>query len=195
MMQTLREHQLYAKYNKCDFFKEQIQYLGHIITKDGIAVEPEKIKTIMEWPIPKDVADIRSFMGLASYYRRFVEGFSRVAYPITSLQKKGKAFKWTTECQKSFEQLKHLLTTTPILSIADPAKDYVVCTDARWVDFLSGFDFEIKHLKGKENRVANTLSRKAHCLYEIACSGVQTTFDDMIKAAAEQDLKFQQTRQ
>eukprot|EP00253_Pinus_taeda_P019694 PITA_19694 len=99
VLQTLREHQLYAKNNKYDFFKEQIQYLGHIITKDGINVDPEKIRTIMEWPVPKDMADIRSFMGL-------------------------------TECQKSFEQLKHLLTTVPILSIADPSKDYVVCTDA-----------------------------------------------------------------
>eukprot|EP00253_Pinus_taeda_P010862 PITA_10862 len=130
VLQTLREHQLYAKFSKCDFFKEEIQYLGHVITKEGIVVDPQKIKTIMEWPIPKDVADIRSFMGLAGYYRRFVKGFSRVAYPITSLQKKGKVFKWTSECQKSFEQLKHLLTTTPILSIADPNKDYVVCTDA-----------------------------------------------------------------
>eukprot|EP00253_Pinus_taeda_P020519 PITA_20519 len=130
VLQTLREHQLYAKFSKCDFFKEEIQYLGHVITKEGIAVDPEKIRTIMEWPIPKDVTDIRSFMGLPGYYRRFVEGFSRVAYPITSLHKKGKVFKWTLECQKSFEQLKHLLTTAPILSIVDPNKDYVVCTDA-----------------------------------------------------------------
>jgi len=66
-------------------------------------VDPEKIRTIMEWPIPKDVADIRSFMGLTGYYRRFVEGFSRVAYPITSLQKKGRIFKWTAKCKQSFE--------------------------------------------------------------------------------------------
>lgn len=130
VLQTLREHQLYAKFSKCEFFKEKIQYLGHILTRDGISVDPEKIRTIMEWSVPKDVVDIRSFMGLAGYYRRFVEGFSRVAYPITSLQKKGKAFEWTPECQRRFEQLKHLLTTTPILSIADPSKEYVVCTDA-----------------------------------------------------------------
>lgn len=85
VLQTLREHQLYAKFNKCDFFKEEIQYLGHIIIREGITVDPKKIRTTMEWPVPKDVADIRSFMWLASYYRRFVEGFSRVAYPITSL--------------------------------------------------------------------------------------------------------------
>eukprot|EP00253_Pinus_taeda_P016653 PITA_16653 len=124
VMKTLWNHQLYAKYSKCDFFKEQIQYFGHIITKDGIAVDPEKIKTLM------DVVDIRSFMGLVGYYRWFVEGFSRVAYPITSLQKKGKAFTWTAKCQKKIEQLKHLLTTAPILRIVDPGKDYMVCTDA-----------------------------------------------------------------
>eukprot|EP00253_Pinus_taeda_P027714 PITA_27714 len=130
ILQTLREHQLYAKFSKCDFFKEEIQYLGHVITKDGIAVDPEKIKAIMEWPVPKYVADVQSFMGLAGYYRRFVEGFSKVAFPITSLQKKGKLFHWTPNCQKSFKKLKHLLTTAPILSIANPNKDYVVCTDA-----------------------------------------------------------------
>eukprot|EP00253_Pinus_taeda_P011096 PITA_11096 len=89
VLHTLREHQLYAKFSKCDFFQEEIQYLGHVITKDCIVVDPEKIKAIMEWPVPKDVADIRSFMGLVGYYRRFVEGFSKVAFPITSLQKKG----------------------------------------------------------------------------------------------------------
>eukprot|EP00253_Pinus_taeda_P033475 PITA_33475 len=98
VLQTLREHQLYAKFSKCDFFKEKIQYLGHVITREGIAVDPEKIKAIMEWPVPKDVVDIWSFMRLAGYYRRSVEGFSKVAYPITSLQKRGRAFQWTLEC-------------------------------------------------------------------------------------------------
>jgi len=69
VLQTLLEHHLYAKFNKCDLLKEEIQYLGHIITKEGIAVDPQKIKTILEWPVPKDVADIRSFMGLSGYYR------------------------------------------------------------------------------------------------------------------------------
>eukprot|EP00253_Pinus_taeda_P026738 PITA_26738 len=273
VLQTLREHQLYAKFSKCDFFKEEIQYLGHVITKDGIAVDPEKIKAIMEWPVPKDVADVRSFMGLAGYYRRFVEGFSKVAFPITSLQKKGKLFHWTLNCQKSFEQLKHLLTTAPILSIADPNKDYVVCTDAskeglggvlmqegrviayesrklkeheqkysaydlelaavihalkmwrhylmgkkfllhtdhhiltnyfsqptlnarqaRWVDFLSGFDFDIKHLQGKENKVADALSRKVQSLYEVSISGWKSPFLEIIKEIADQDVEYQQLK-
>ena len=87
-MQTLREHQLYAKLEKCEFFKTEIQYLGHVISKEGIAVDPNKVQDIYDWPVPKDMDDIRSFIGLTSYYRRFIEGFSKIAYPITSLQKK-----------------------------------------------------------------------------------------------------------
>lgn len=79
VLQTLQEHQLYAKFSKCEFFKEQIKYLGHIITEEGIAVDAKNIRTIMEWPVPKDLVDIRSFMGLAGYYRQFVEGFSKAA--------------------------------------------------------------------------------------------------------------------
>eukprot|EP00253_Pinus_taeda_P015024 PITA_15024 len=172
VLQTLREHQLYAKFSKCDFLKEEIQYLGHVITKNGIVVDPEKIKSIMDWPIPKDVADIRSFMGLVGYYRRFMEGFSKVAFPITSLQKKGKAFQWTTDFQKSFEQLKPLLTTAPILSIADPDKDYV----------------------GKENRVEDALSRKVQNLYEISISEWKSPFGEMIKETAKQDAEYQQIK-
>ena len=84
----------------------------------------------MEWMVPQNLADIRSFMGLAGYYRRFIEGFSKISFPITSLQKKGKPFKWTNECQNSFEKLKQLLTIAPVLKVADPSKHYVVCTDA-----------------------------------------------------------------
>jgi len=93
-------------------------------------VDPDKIKAIMEWPVPRDVSDVRSFMGITSYYQRFIEGFSKIAYPITSLQKKGTKFIWSDKCQKSFEQLKTLLTTAPVLKIADPDKDFLICTDA-----------------------------------------------------------------
>ena len=90
----------------------------------------QKIKAILEWPVPKDVADIRSFMGLIGYYRRFIQGFSKIAYPITSLQRKGVKFVWSVKCQEGFESLKILLTMAPILNVADPYKDYTVCTDA-----------------------------------------------------------------
>ena len=85
ILQVLREHQLYAKFSKCDFFKDKIQCLGHVITKDGISIDPNKIKSINEWPISKDVTDVWSFMGITGYYRRFIKGFSRIANPINSL--------------------------------------------------------------------------------------------------------------
>ena len=88
VLQTLREHKLYAKFSKCEFFQDKVQYLGHVITKEGISMDLDKIRAINDWPIPKDVTGIRSFMGITGYYRRFIEGFSRIAYPITSLQKK-----------------------------------------------------------------------------------------------------------
>ena len=90
VLQELQGKQLFAKFSKCDFFKDEIQYLGHVVTKKGISVDPKKIRAIEDWPIPKDVTDVRSFMGITGYYRRFIEGFSKIANPITSLQKKGK---------------------------------------------------------------------------------------------------------
>jgi hypothetical protein len=104
--------------------------LGHIISKDGIVVDLEKIKAIREWSAPKNMTEFRSFMGLAGYYRRFIAVFSRIAHPITSLQRKEKKFQWTEECERSFQQLKQMLTSTPILRIPNPNEDFVVCTDA-----------------------------------------------------------------
>ena len=93
-----------------------------MVTKEGISVDPKKIKAIGDWPVPKDVTDVRYFMGITSYYWRFIEGFLRIANPITSLQKKGKKFDWNQKCKESFKKLKTLLTSTPILRIADPNK-------------------------------------------------------------------------
>ena len=103
-MQELRDHQLFAKFGECNFFKDKIQYLVHVVTTEGILVDPEKKKTIEDWSVPKDVTDVQSFMGIIDYYRRFIEGFSRIANPITSLQKKGKKFDWNQKCEENFKK-------------------------------------------------------------------------------------------
>jgi hypothetical protein len=103
VLQVLRENQLYAKLSKCSFYQKQIHYLGHFISKDGIVMDPEKIGSIIEWSVLKNVTEFRSFMGLSGHYRRFIAGFSRIAHPITSLQRKEKKFQWTKECERSFQ--------------------------------------------------------------------------------------------
>jgi hypothetical protein len=138
LLQVLREHQLYAKFSKCDFFHKQVHYLGHVILEEGVAVDPGNIISIMEWPTLKDVSDIRSFLGLAGYYRRFIKGFSKIGCQITTLQKKGVKFTWTVECEERFQELKYLLTHAPVLKIADPDNDFLVCIDS-YKEGLGGF--------------------------------------------------------
>ena len=104
--------------------------MGHIISKEGISVDPKDIKSIMNWPTPMNVMDVRYFMGFVSYYKRFIEGLSKVSHPITYFQKKGINFEWTPRCEESFQQLKHLLTSAPVLKIPDLEKDFAVCIDA-----------------------------------------------------------------
>ena len=108
-LQLMREHKVYAKLSKCDFYKDKIHYLGHIISDEGISVDPEKIEAIMNWPTPRNVADVRSFMGLVGCYRRFIEGFSKVPRSIISLQKNGIKFEWKPRCEERFQQLKNFL--------------------------------------------------------------------------------------
>ena len=124
VLKLLREHKMYAKLRKCVFYKYKIHYLGHIILGEGISIDPKKIEAITNWPTPRNVIDVRSFMGLTRYYRKFIEGFSKVAHPVPSLQrqKKGIKFEWTSRCEESFQQLKNLLTSAPILKIADLEK-------------------------------------------------------------------------
>ena len=126
---VLREHQLYTKFSKCDFYKPQIQYLGHIIFEIGIVVDLKNIRAIKDWPTPTSVTDIRSFLGLDGYYQKFIENFSRISCPMTTLYKKASKFLWIAKCEESFQKLKQLLMTTPMLWIVDPDVHFVVCTD------------------------------------------------------------------
>jgi hypothetical protein len=239
VLSYLRENKLYGKLSKCSFFQKEIHYLGHIIFGEGISMDPEKVKAIMEWPVPKNSHEVRSFMGLVGYYRRFVEGFSKIEKPITTFQHKGVKYEWTEEYDSGFIELKRLLTSVPILRVPDMEKDFTVCMDTskqglgavlmqdggviayvsrklkkheelyathdlelavvmlalklwrhylvgqnfelkmdhqslkhlftqrdlnarqrRWSEFMSEYNFGISYIKGKENVVADALSRR-----------------------------------
>ena len=102
VLEKLREHQLYAKFSKCEFWLKEVGFLGHVISGEGIAVDPTKVVSVTKWVAPTSVGEIRSFLGLVGYYRRFIENFSRIAKPMTELLKKDTKFKWTEECEASF---------------------------------------------------------------------------------------------
>ena len=108
-LQILRDKQLYAKFSNSEFWLREVGFLGHIVSGDGINVDPNKISVIVEWKPPKDVSEFRSFLGLADYYRRFVKGFSMITTSMKRLLQKDVKFEWSKKCQQSFEKLKALL--------------------------------------------------------------------------------------
>ena len=126
VLQTLRDKQLYAKLSKCEFRINEVVFLGHVISGAGIFVDPRKIEAIISWEQPKNVSKVRSFLGLAGYYKQFVEHFSLIAAPLTRLTRKGVKYEWSEECEQSFQELKNRLTTTPILILPTRGVEYVV---------------------------------------------------------------------
>ncbi|KAK2389947.1 hypothetical protein P8452_27647 [Trifolium repens] len=122
---------LYVKLSKCDFWLKDVSFLGHVISSRGIAVDPAKVDVVLQWGTPESVSEIRSFLGLAGYYRRFIEGFSKLALPLTQLTRKDQAFVWSVECEKSFQERKRRLTTTaPVLILPNAKESFVVYCDA-----------------------------------------------------------------
>ncbi|KAA3484115.1 DNA/RNA polymerases superfamily protein [Gossypium australe] len=130
VLQILREKQLYAKFSKCEFWLREVTFLGHVVSAEGIRVDPRKIEAVLDWKPPRSVAEIRSFLGLAGYYRRFVEGFSLIAAPMTRLLRKEVPFVWTEKQQESFDKLKKILTEAPVLIQPEAGKEYTVYCDA-----------------------------------------------------------------
>ncbi|XP_073131427.1 uncharacterized mitochondrial protein AtMg00860-like [Henckelia pumila] len=143
-LQPINIHQLkgeitYAKFSKCGFWLEQIAFLDHIVSAKGVEVDLSKVEAVWNWVTPKNATEIRSFLGLAGYYRRFIQDFSKIALPFTYLTQKGVKFVWSKQCEKSFEELKERLMTTSVLAIPE----------------------------GKANVVADALSRKSATLNQL----------------------------
>jgi hypothetical protein len=133
VLQRLWDCQLYAKLSKCEFWISEFLFFGHIINRDGLAVDPKKVAAILDWKAPKDVRGIKSFNGMAGYYWRFIKGFSKIARPMTALLAKKVEFKWTPVCQESFEMLKKKLTTAPVLILPDVHKPFSIYCDASYI--------------------------------------------------------------
>jgi hypothetical protein len=130
VLQKLREHKLYAKRSKCEFWLKEVSFLGHVVSNGGIAVDLSKVQDVLNWKPPTNVSEIHSFLGLAGYYRRFIEGFSKLAKPMTALLEKNAKFIWSDKCQANFEELKKRLTTAPVLTLPDLSKSFSIYCDA-----------------------------------------------------------------
>ncbi|KAL0549580.1 hypothetical protein IC582_014065 [Cucumis melo] len=130
VLQTLRDNKLYAKFSKCEFWLKQVSFLGHVVSKAGVFMDPAKIEAVTGWTRPSTVSEVRSFLGLAGYYRRFVENFSRIATPLTQLTRKGAPFVWSKACEDSFQNLKQKLVTAPVLTVPDGFGSFVIYSDA-----------------------------------------------------------------
>ncbi|KAK1595677.1 hypothetical protein QYE76_018379 [Lolium multiflorum] len=225
VLQVLRDNQLYGNLEKCTFCKDKVIFLGYVVSQHGVEVDESKIEAIQNWPTPMNVSQVRSFHGLAGFYRRFVPNFSTIAAPLNDLTKKGVVFEWGAAQDHAFDELKRLLTSAPLLALPDFNKQFEIECDAsgigiggvlmqegrplhiflrnflvwqhylwpkefiihsdhealkylkaqstlhkrlaKWVEFIESFPYIIKHKKGKDNIVADALSRKNMLLTQL----------------------------
>ena len=151
VFRRLRDANVKLNPKKCSFVKQRVEYLGHVVTPDGISPNPDKIKVVQEFPTPTNLKQLRNFLGLANYYRRFVRGFSHVASPLNALTKKGVPFIWTESCAIAFDKLKRALVTAPILAYPNFQEPFLLFVDAS----ATGIGFTLAQLQdGKEVVIA-----------------------------------------
>ncbi|GJX51217.1 putative reverse transcriptase domain-containing protein [Tanacetum coccineum] len=187
VLELLRNEKLYAQFSKCEFWLQEVHFLGHVVNQSGIHVDPGKIEAVKNWKAPTTSSEIRSFLGLAGYYRRFIANFSKTAKPLTSLTQKNQKYVWGVEQEEAFQTLKNNLCDASILSLPDGVKDFVVYCDTlnqglgcvlmqrnkhifdqkelnmrqrRWIELFSDYECEIRYHPGKANVVDDALSRK-----------------------------------
>jgi hypothetical protein len=137
VFQRLRKNKLYAKFEKCEFEVTEVNFLGHRITQEGLKMDDHKVKAILDWEPPKSISALRSFLGLASYYRKFIKNFAKIATPLTNLLKKStRTYEWDGVCDEAFETLKGILVKAPMLKLPNFDKNFEIHSDAS--DFVIG---------------------------------------------------------
>ncbi|XP_054800138.1 uncharacterized protein LOC129304486 [Prosopis cineraria] len=158
VFQVLSDHELYIKLEKCSFAKQEVDFLGHKIKDGKLMMDPTKVQAIQEWQPPTKVPELRSFLGLVNYYRRFIKGYSTIAAPLTDLLKKNKSWQWSQDCQDAFEKLKQMVVQEPVMSLPDYSKPFEVHTDAS--DFaIGGVLMQERHPIAYESRKLNDTER------------------------------------
>ena len=155
----MREADLKLKNSKCNYFKTHVQYLGHLVSGKGIRPLPEKLDSIKKMPAPTTPKEIKQFLGLVGYYRKFIPRFADIARPMTNLTKQDIPFEWTVQCQAAFELLKEVIITSPILKYPDPNKGYTLFTDASKYAWACVLTQEYQHEKGgKEYKINHPIT-------------------------------------
>ncbi|ROT61136.1 hypothetical protein C7M84_021124 [Penaeus vannamei] len=199
VLRRLRAANLKLSPKKCLFFQSEVPFLGNIVGRDGVRTYPQKVAAVQDWPVPTCVADVKSFVGLCTYYRRFVKNFAQIASPLHQLTRKGARFEWSAACQVAFDSLKRALVEAPVLLYSDPASPYLLDTDAsaeglgavlsqtlkapegqlaQWLGRLEQYHYEVQHRPGRVHNNADSLSRRPcqHCLRReerVACWQLQ----------------------
>jgi len=130
VLKLLESEQLYAKMSKCSFFQQSVHFLGHVVSADGVYVDPRKITTIADWPCPRNVSELRSFLGLGNHFKRFIQGYAKLTAPLIDLSSGRVRFVWEEKQQKALTKLQWCLTNAPVLALPDPAAPYEVVVDA-----------------------------------------------------------------
>jgi hypothetical protein len=129
VLRLLSQHQLFLKQSKCSFGASEVEYLGHLVGKDGIRVDPRKIEAMQDWPHPKTLKSLRGFLGLTGYYRKFIKNYGKIAAPLTTLLKKN-SFTWTPAAAQAFHTLNIAMCTTPVLALPDFTKTFLLECDS-----------------------------------------------------------------
>ena len=181
VLQRLRENKLYAKLEKCQFSVRSIKFLGYYIDSNGITCNQDKVKSVLEWPVPQSKRQLQVFLGLANYLRKFVEGFSKIAAPLHWLCKKEVPFTWSKACQSVFEALKKAIASTPVLKHANPDEPFWIETDAS--NFALGCVLSQKNADGNlqpcayYSRALNAAERN-YCIYDKELLAIKVAFDE-----------------